>query len=255
MELAEHLGLKFDGRIAEDFKLATGTFVSVGPLRGKIIAAGAPYIQDVVLTGLNMKEVGAMVFPTPRVRELAGLPDTAPLADVLAAPAVLAHMQKVVNELAATSTGSANSSKQHERQMVVAQDIAEQISGGSHQIFGVMIESHIQPARILPKLKRALLHAKAPAHGKVHVASAIGDGRQVHCRVMEAVPQNRPKELGLRVGTFTQQLQSFCGWLFEHALDDGVGLATRRHVIARGRIQTQDVFAHLLEKACAGLLT
>ncbi|MDF2467522.1 MAG: trans-feruloyl-CoA synthase, partial [Ramlibacter sp.] len=40
-----HLGLKFDGRIAEDFKLATGTFVSVGPLRAKIIAAGAPYIQ------------------------------------------------------------------------------------------------------------------------------------------------------------------------------------------------------------------
>ena len=103
-----HLGLKFDGRIAEDFKLATGTFVSVGPLRGKIIAAGAPYIQDVVLTGLNMKEVGAMVFPTPRVRELAGLPDTAPLADVLAAPAVLAHMQKVMDELAASSTGSAN---------------------------------------------------------------------------------------------------------------------------------------------------
>ena len=103
-----HLGLKFDGRIAEDFKLATGTFVSVGPLRGKIIAAGAPYIQDVVLTGLNMKEIGAMVFPTPKVRELAGLPESAPLADVLAAPAVLAHMQKVVNELAATSTGSAN---------------------------------------------------------------------------------------------------------------------------------------------------
>ncbi len=103
-----HLGLKFDGRIAEDFKLATGTFVSVGPLRGKIIAAGAPYIQDVVLTGINLKEVGAMVFPTPKVRELAGLPDSAPLADVLSAPAVLAHFQKVVNDLAATSTGSAN---------------------------------------------------------------------------------------------------------------------------------------------------
>ncbi|MEY4363798.1 MAG: hypothetical protein RLZZ24_1150 [Pseudomonadota bacterium] len=103
-----HLGLKFDGRIAEDFKLATGTFVSVGPLRAKIIGAGAPYIQDVVLTGLNLKEVGAMVFPTPKVRELAGLPDSAPLADVLAAPAVLDHFQQVVNALAATSTGSAN---------------------------------------------------------------------------------------------------------------------------------------------------
>jgi feruloyl-CoA synthase len=103
-----HLGLKFDGRIAEDFKLATGTFVSVGPLRGKIIAAGAPYIQDVVLTGINLKEVGAMVFPTPAVRALSGLAADAPLADVLGNEAVLAHFQKVLNELAKTATGSAN---------------------------------------------------------------------------------------------------------------------------------------------------
>ncbi len=103
-----HLGLKFDGRIAEDFKLATGTFVSVGPLRGKIIAAGAPYIQDVVLTGINLKEVGAMVFPTPAVRTLSGMAADAPLADVLSSEAVLAHFQKVLNELSKTSTGSAN---------------------------------------------------------------------------------------------------------------------------------------------------
>jgi feruloyl-CoA synthase len=103
-----HLGLKFDGRIAEDFKLATGTFVSVGPLRSKIIAAGAPYIQDVVLTGINLKEVGAMVFPTPAVRALSGLAADAPLADVLASAPVLAQFQKVLNELAKTATGSAN---------------------------------------------------------------------------------------------------------------------------------------------------
>ena len=103
-----HLGLKFDGRIAEDFKLATGTFVSVGPLRGKIIAAGAPYIQDVVLTGINLKEVGAMVFPTPAVRALSGMAADAPLADVLGSEAVLAHFQKVLNELAKSATGSAN---------------------------------------------------------------------------------------------------------------------------------------------------
>ena len=103
-----HLGLKFDGRIAEDFKLATGTFVSVGPLRAKIIAAGAPYIQDVVLTGLNLKEVGAMVFPTAKVRELAGLPADASMHDVLESAPVLAHFQTVVNELAKTATGSAN---------------------------------------------------------------------------------------------------------------------------------------------------
>lgn len=103
-----HQGLKFDGRIAEDFKLATGTFVSVGPLRAKVIAAGAPYIQDVVLTGLNMKEVGAMVFPTAAVRTLSGLGADASLHDVLNSAPVLAHFQRVVNDLAKTATGSAS---------------------------------------------------------------------------------------------------------------------------------------------------
>jgi feruloyl-CoA synthase len=103
-----HLGLKFDGRIAEDFKLATGTFVSVGPLRGKIIAAGVPYVQDVVLTGINLKEVGAMVFPTPAVRALSGLAPDTPLADVLSSKLVLAHFQNLINELSKTATGSAN---------------------------------------------------------------------------------------------------------------------------------------------------
>jgi feruloyl-CoA synthase len=103
-----HLGLKFDGRIAEDFKLATGTFVSVGPLRAQLIAAGAPYIQDGVITGLNMKEVGAMVFPTAAVRQLAGLDASAPLSEVLASAPVRAHFQKVVDALARNATGSAN---------------------------------------------------------------------------------------------------------------------------------------------------
>jgi feruloyl-CoA synthase len=103
-----HQGLKFDGRIAEDFKLATGTFVSVGPMRAKIIAAGAPYVQDAVLTGINLKEVGALVFPTPAVRQLAGLPADAPMKAVLESAPVQAHFQKVLDGLAAGSTGSAN---------------------------------------------------------------------------------------------------------------------------------------------------
>jgi feruloyl-CoA synthase len=103
-----HLGLKFDGRIAEDFKLATGTFVSVGPLRAKIIAAGAPYVQDAVITGLNLKEVGALIIPTARIRELAQAAASTPMAEVLATPAVQAHFQSVLDALAADSTGSAN---------------------------------------------------------------------------------------------------------------------------------------------------
>jgi feruloyl-CoA synthase len=102
-----HLGLKFDGRIAEDFKLATGTFVSVGPLRVKIIAAGAPYVQDVVLTGINLKEVGAMVFPTQAVRSLSGLDASVPMADVLTSAPVIAQFQNLIDELALSATGSA----------------------------------------------------------------------------------------------------------------------------------------------------
>ena len=101
-------GLRFDGRIAEDFKLATGTFVSVGPLRARVIAGGAPFIQDVVLTGLNRSEIGALVFPTPAVRSLAGLPADAPLAEVLRHPAVRARFQSLVTDLSLTATGSAN---------------------------------------------------------------------------------------------------------------------------------------------------
>ena len=103
-----HQGLKFDGRIAEDFKLATGTFVSVGPLRAKIIAAGAPYVQDVVLTGINRNEVGALVFPTAAVRVLAGVADDAPLQQALRSPQVAAHFQQLLDVLAATATGSAS---------------------------------------------------------------------------------------------------------------------------------------------------
>ena len=104
-----HKGLKFDGRIAEDFKLATGTFVSVGPLRAKIIAAGAPYVQDAVITGLNRSEVGALLYPTQAIRKLAPhLPADAPLKDVLESAAVQDHFQDVLSALAKQATGSAN---------------------------------------------------------------------------------------------------------------------------------------------------
>lgn len=56
-----HAGFDFDGRITEDFKLASGTWVSVGPLRARLIAACAPLVRDVVITGLNQDEVGALV--------------------------------------------------------------------------------------------------------------------------------------------------------------------------------------------------
>jgi feruloyl-CoA synthase len=101
-------GLLFDGRIAEDFKLATGTFVSVGPLRARIVREGDPCVWDAVITGLNRNEVGALVFPRPDdCRRLAGLPASAPLAEVLGHPTVQAFFQDMVDRLLVGATGSA----------------------------------------------------------------------------------------------------------------------------------------------------
>ncbi|QWG12775.1 feruloyl-CoA synthase [Bradyrhizobium sediminis] len=54
-------GFDFDGRIAEDFKLASGTWVSVGPLRARFVAACAPLVRDVVIAGINQDEISALV--------------------------------------------------------------------------------------------------------------------------------------------------------------------------------------------------
>jgi feruloyl-CoA synthase len=55
-------GIVFDGRVAEDFKLSTGTWVHVGAVRVKLIAAGDPLIQDAVITGHDRDEIGALLF-------------------------------------------------------------------------------------------------------------------------------------------------------------------------------------------------
>ena len=59
------LGLVFDGRVAEDFKLTSGTWVHVGAVRVRLIAAANPVIQDAVLTGHDRNEIGALVFLNP----------------------------------------------------------------------------------------------------------------------------------------------------------------------------------------------
>jgi feruloyl-CoA synthase len=64
-------GLVFDGRVAEDFKLTSGTWVHAGAVRVKLIAAGNPLIQDAVITGHDRNEVGALVFLSPAAKDLA----------------------------------------------------------------------------------------------------------------------------------------------------------------------------------------
>ncbi len=103
-------GLMFDGRITEDFKLDSGTWVSVGPLRAKIMAAGAPYVQDVVITGLNRRDVGIMVFPhVDSCRRLCeALPPTAGLGEIVADANVRTWFQKLLDTLGDGSEGSAS---------------------------------------------------------------------------------------------------------------------------------------------------
>ena len=100
-------GLVFDGRLAEDFKLSTGTWVSVGPLPGSARAAAAGLAQDVVITGHDRDFVGALVFPNLHLcRELAGLPATAPVQDVASHPRVVERFQDALADLARMNTGS-----------------------------------------------------------------------------------------------------------------------------------------------------
>ena len=56
-------GFLFDGRIAEDYKLSTGTWVSVGPLRARFIDHCAPFVRDVVFAGPDRDDIVALVFP------------------------------------------------------------------------------------------------------------------------------------------------------------------------------------------------
>ena len=81
-------GLVFDGRVAEDFKLSSGTWVRVGELRIKAISALEPVAQDIVVTGHDRDEVGLLIFPAPACRTLAGLSADAPLAQVFSQTAV-----------------------------------------------------------------------------------------------------------------------------------------------------------------------
>lgn len=103
------LGLMFDGRIAEDFKLSSGVFVSVGPLRNRAVLAGSLYVQDVVVAGPNRESLGLLVFPRRiECRALAGLSATATDAQVLASEAVHDWFAEWMRQLNRQATGNAS---------------------------------------------------------------------------------------------------------------------------------------------------
>ena len=113
---------------------------------------------------------------------------------------------------------------------------------------------HAEPACFLPQLERTLLHAKAPAHAKVHITGVVGNGAKVHGGVMEGVAQNRPQKLTLRTLCIAQQLHAFSRRLFQHTGVDLIPLFGTGHIGLARQIKAQDVAALFLEEACLGFL-
>lgn len=103
------LGLMFDGRIAEDFKLSSGVFVSVGPLRNRAVLEGSPYVQDLVVAAPDRECLGALVFPRLyECRRLAGLGAEASDAQVLASVPVRQWFGDWLQRLNREASGNAS---------------------------------------------------------------------------------------------------------------------------------------------------
>jgi len=102
-------GLLFDGRLAEDFKLASGTWVSTGALRGQFVDHCAPLVRDAVIAGADRDDIAALVFPDVEAcRKLAGLPAEGAPAAVLADSKVREEFRRRLIALAKQSTGGAS---------------------------------------------------------------------------------------------------------------------------------------------------
>ncbi|MFB0704177.1 AMP-binding protein [Pseudomonas protegens] len=103
------LGLMFDGRIAEDFKLSSGVFVSVGPLRNRAVLEGSPYVQDLVVAAPDRECLGALVFPRLyECRRLAALGAEASDAQVLASAPVRQWFGDWLQRLNREASGNAS---------------------------------------------------------------------------------------------------------------------------------------------------
>ena len=100
-------GFFFDGRVAEDFKLGTGTWVSVGPLRAAIIEHFQPLVRDAVIAGADRGFVSALIFPDmERCKAELGLEGTAD--DVAGAAPLREFFHERLQSFARKSTGSSN---------------------------------------------------------------------------------------------------------------------------------------------------
>lgn len=100
-----NMGLKFDGRISEDFKLMTGIWVRAAALRLTLLPALAPLAQDVVITGEGHDAVGVLIVPTPATVSAHNLGDD---QGIWRGPELEAEITARLTELAAKAQGQSN---------------------------------------------------------------------------------------------------------------------------------------------------
>lgn len=104
-----YAGFYFDGRLAENFKLRTGTFVAVGPLRGRLVNELAGLVRDAVIVGEGREEVGALLLPSwPALRALVPRGDEATESEILRHGMVREALAQALSTHAGQATGSAN---------------------------------------------------------------------------------------------------------------------------------------------------
>lgn len=102
-------GFFFDGRLAENFKLATGTWVAVGLLRAALVDHMGGLVRDAVIAGENETEIGALLVPAPAaIRARVGMPAEIDDATLLASDAARALIAAELWRFSANATGSAS---------------------------------------------------------------------------------------------------------------------------------------------------
>src|SRR6202049_1271824 len=102
------LGIIFAGRVVEDFKLTTGTFVHVGSLRTDAIAAATPVVQDALVAGQDRPFVGLLAWPNLHAcRQITGDPN-ASYEDVVKHPEVLACLKRGLEAHNSSSEGASS---------------------------------------------------------------------------------------------------------------------------------------------------
>jgi len=113
------LGMLFDGRLSENFKLSSGTWVNVGTLRTEVIAAAAPVFQDLIVCGHDRDAIGILAWPAPAgCREVAGAAEDSDPESLFGHPALRAA---IVERLRKFNAGAGGSSRRIARVMLMSE--------------------------------------------------------------------------------------------------------------------------------------